>query len=275
MPVWIAPDDPLPPVDELVRARASFSRSFIEEVRRAVHLERLPMTEKAPLITTAEDTVLGLNDVLHSDGALRLTGSNLHFRPKIEDEECLIKGTRSGSQVQTRFVLIANSEVTFLPAVPAQDDPWNNEYLVSIAARYTENGTLRTGIYRRRLRTPLAVSGFGHPNMEVGILTGSATAPYVIITDGTVSADETLRIQVILDLHEGSLAFNLMDLNEDGQAGEDVTITADGAYTLPGFDGSALTGLNLTVNSYDDLVKMIRSGYSGRLVDVLELKQGS
>lgn len=46
-------------------------------------------------------------------------------------------------------------------------------------------------------------------------------------------------------------------------------------YALPGFSGSALTSLNLTVNNFADLVKMIRSHYSGRLVDVLDMKKGS
>ena len=34
---------------------------------------------------------------------------------------------------------------------------------------------------------------------------------------------------------------------------------------------NALTSLNLTVNNFADLVKMIRCHYSGRLVDVLDV----
>lgn len=270
-----APDDPLPDVDKMLHVNVHVLAPLLKEIRQRARLERLPMTEKAPLITAAEDTVLGLNDVLRDTGALRLTGNNLLFAPKIEDEECLIEGTRSGRRRQNRFVLIANSEVTFLPNIPAQEDPWNNEYLLTLATRYTENGTLRTGTYRRKLRTPLYVDGFGNPKMNIGILTDNADTPYVIITGGNLSIDETLRIQVILDLHEGSLAFNLLDMSEGGAAGEAVTVTADGAYTLPGFDGSTLTSLELTVTNVADLSQMIRSGYSGRLVDVLELRQSA
>ncbi|CAK8711474.1 MAG: hypothetical protein CDV28_1185 [Candidatus Electronema aureum] len=61
-------------------------------------------------------------------------------------------------------------------------------------------------------------------------------------------------------------------MSEGGRAGAAVQITANGTYTLPGFADSALTSLNVTVNNYADLVKMIRSGYSGRLVDVLVMK---
>ncbi|MGX9727440.1 MAG: DUF4469 domain-containing protein [Candidatus Electronema sp. VV] len=230
------------------------------------------MTEKAPLISAAEDTVLGLSDVLHSGGALRLTGTNLLFDPKREDEGCLIEGTRSGRTAQTRFAGIANTEVTLLPDIPAQPDPWNNEYILSVSTRYTENGTLRTGIYRRRLRTSLTVTKLGHPNPpEVGILTDKAAAPYVKVTGGSLSADETVRIQAILE-HNGSLSVNLLDMTEGGRAGAAVQVLANGAYTVPGFAGSALSSLNITVSSFADLVKMIRSGYSGRVVDVLVVK---
>ena len=41
---------------------------------------------------------------------------------------------------------------------------------------------------------------------------------------------------------------------------------------LPGFSGSAVGSLNITVNEYTELRDMIRNDYSGRLVDVLELK---
>jgi hypothetical protein len=161
-----------------------------------------------------------------------------------------------------------------LPSLP-RNDPWNNEYLLSVSTQHTENGTLRTGIYRRKLRTPLTLTNFGHPNPpDVGILTDKAAAAYVTVTGGTLSADETLRIQAVLDLHEGSLSLNLLDMTEGGKVGAAVQVTGNGAYVLTGFSGSALSSLNLTVNNYADLVKMIRSNYSGRLVDVLVLKGG-
>lgn len=266
-----SPDAPLPPVKEMLNVRAHASRSCAETVAQDMQIERLPMIEKAPLVTAAEDTVLGLNDVLHSAGALQLTGSNMLFDQTRADEGCVIEGTRSGRTAQTRFVGIANTEVALLPDIPAQDDLWNNEYILSISTRYTENGTLRTGIYRRRLRSPLAVV----IGTDTGILSNGGVTPFVTVSSGSLSADETVRIQVILDLHAGSLAFNLLDMTEGGKAGAAVTVLADGAYTVPGFADSALTSLNVTVNNFADLVKMIRSSYSGRLVDVLVMTQGS
>jgi hypothetical protein len=45
-----------------------------------------------------------------------------------------------------------------------------------------------------------------------------------------------------------------------------------GAYVLNGFSGSPVSSLNITVNDYAGLWNMIRSGYSGRIVDVLDVK---
>ncbi|MCP4537879.1 MAG: hypothetical protein GY832_12110 [Chloroflexi bacterium] len=140
-----APDAPLPPADEIVRAQVYASRTFADEVRQSVELERLPPSKKVPVIAGAEDTVLRLSNVLNPDGLLRLSGTNLFFDPDDADTGCVIEGTRNGSTVQTRFGPIANSEVLVMPDVPVQNDPWNNEYRVSVSTRYTVHGTLRTG----------------------------------------------------------------------------------------------------------------------------------
>jgi hypothetical protein len=267
-----SPDAPLPSVEESLSVQITASRPFVDEICQKVELERLPMSKKLPLITKAEDTVLKLQDVLNPNGALHLRGSDLVFDQEDEGCGCVLEGTRSGSKVQSRYTVVSNSEITCLPDIPAQNDPWNNEYLLSVSTQYTEHGTVRTGIYERRLRAPLTVTKLGHPNPpDVGILTGNAAAAYVTVTGGALSADETLRIQVILE-HDGGLSFSLLDMSEGGRTGAAVKVTANGAITLTGFSGSALSSLNLTVNNYADLVKMIRSGYSGRLADVLVMK---
>ncbi|WP_339137240.1 MAG: DUF4469 domain-containing protein [Candidatus Electrothrix sp. GW3-4] len=81
---------------------------------------------------SAEDTTLELNDVLNPDGVLRLNGTNLLFDRKDSDCGCLIEGTRSGETAQTQFASVSNTEVLLVPHIPTQDDPWNNEYTVSI-----------------------------------------------------------------------------------------------------------------------------------------------
>jgi hypothetical protein len=261
-----APDAPLPPAEESVRVRVTASRPFVETVQQAAQLERLPMIEKLPLVNTAEDTVLGLNDVLNSQGLLRLRGTDLAFNPAQAGCRCVIEGTRNGRIAQTRFGLISNSEVSLLPDIPAQDNPWNNEYILSISTKYTENGTLRTGVYRRRLRSPLTVT----QGEQTGILTDRSSNPHVTVTSVTLTgAGESVRAQAVLDLRDGFLLLNLLDMQQGGRQGEAVKVTANGPVVLQGFAGSQVTDMHLTVNSFTQLVSMIRSSYSGRLVDVL------
>ncbi len=270
-----APDSPLPPMDKILHVKARVSAPFLKEIRHKAQLERLPMTEKAPVINTTVDTRLHLKDVLYGSGVFRLTGSNMFFDPEEGTGECVLEGSRSGRAVQTQFGPISNSSIVLVPNIPAQDAPFNNEYLLSLAIRYTENGTLRHSIYRNRLRSPLLLTNFAHPNPpEVGILTGNATSPLVNVTKGAVSADEMLRIQAILDNRDNCLLLSLLDMKDGGQTGPVVMVTADGEQTLQGFAGSAISSLTIRVDNYAGLTELARNYYHGRVVDILDVRVG-
>ena len=267
-----APDDPLPPAKEIVKVQINVSRTLLEEVRQEVELERLPPVEKAPVINGAEDTVFKLRDVLNPDGVLQLTGAGMFFEPENSSGQCVLAGTQSGWQQQLRFAQISNSRILTVPLIPAQSNPWNNEYKVSVSTRYTPRGNQRTGSYPRLLRSPLAVSRMGHPNPpETGILTGSAGSPYVSVIGGTVSADVLIRIQAVLDARTDQLRLSLVDMTEGGAAGAEIAVSGNGEVTLPGFSGSPVSNLLIRVDDYEALKTIVRNDYVGRLVDVLNL----
>ncbi|WP_420208845.1 hypothetical protein [Candidatus Electronema sp. JC] len=267
-----APDEPLPPIDELLDINISASRPYVKDVRQEARIEVLPPEEKVPVIISAADTSLELNDVVNSAGVLRLSGSNLAFDKNKPDCGCFIEGTAGGRTVQTQLASVSDTEILLVPHLPAQAHPWNNEFIVSINTKYTENGTLRTGTYGRRLRSPLVLSGFGANNpQDIGILTGDAAAPYVKATAAQMSASERLRIQAVLDSRSGQLMLSLLAMSEHGAAGNAVTVAANGNYTLPGFSGSAVSSLSVKVENYTELVALLRSGYRGRMVDVLDM----
>ncbi len=267
------PDDPLPNANELLQVNVYAARSFVKAVRQAAKLERLPMNEKLPQVTSTEDTKLKLADVLNPNGLLHLTGSNLYFEEDDPNCGCVIAGTESGETKQSTFGTISNSQILLVPDIPAQAHPWNNEYSLSLTTHYTEHGTPRTGIYRRRLRSPLTVSNMGHPNPpETGILSSNGASPLVSVKGGTVSADERLRVQTIFDAVEDCLLFNLIDMKEDGATGPEASVTANGDCTLQGFSGSAVSSLEISVNDYAALKTLIRNSYAGRLVDILDVR---
>lgn len=267
-----SPDDPLPPIDELVRVSVSATRPFVQYVQQNVSLERVSTEEKAPTILSTADTTLELNNVLNPDGVLRLTGSNLLFDPKKPECGCVIKGTRNGKRTQSQFASISDTEVLLVPHIPNQSDPWNNEYTVSITTQYTAHGSLRTGIYSRKLRTPLTVNLAAAGASGAGILTGSADTPHVSVTERGGSGAERLRIQVDSSIQEDMLTFRLIALQDGGAVGGMVPVTANGEFTLPGFAGSAVSSLKIKVNNYAALRTMIRNDYDGRLVDILDVE---
>ncbi|WP_417911017.1 hypothetical protein [Candidatus Electronema sp. PJ] len=268
-----SPDDLLPDDADILKVRIYASKPFINEVRQPAKLEKRPLAEKVPVIASAEDNRLKLSDVLFAKGILKLTGSNLFFDETDESGECVIEGTQSGRAVQNQYAMISNTSIRLVPDIPAQAHPWNNEYTVSVSTHYTEHGTPRTGTYRRHLRTPLTLTGFGHPAPPpVGILTGNADTAYVTVIGGGASADEMIRIQAVVQLPEEHLLFSLIDMTENGKAGQVVSITANGTYALSSFDGSKVINLEIKVDNYAGLVQLVRNAYTGRLVDILDVR---
>ena len=265
-----ASDDPLP-ADTKVNVQVYAARPFVGALRQSVQLERLPPDQKVPLIAGAEDTVLGLNDVLNPDGVLRLTGTDLLFDPQAGNGECVLEGTREGRTVQTRFAMTSNSMILVVPTIPAQPDPWNNEYRVSVSTHYTAHGSLRTGMYQQFLRTPLAIDPIGNN----GILSGAETTPLVLVTNvQPAGVSARVRIQAVLNAQDGQLYLSLLDMSKGGAAGDAMQVTQNGAYTLPGYAGSALTSLEVTIIDYTALVDKIRDEYTGRIVDILDVSSG-
>ena len=268
-----SPDDPLPEDDDFIQVGAYASRPFAKEVRHATQLERLPMSEKQPLINSTKDTCLKLNDVLYGQGLLKLIGSNLMFNAESSEDECVIEGTHNGRLVQERFGKISNREILLAPNIPSQENPWNNEYIVSLTTHYTTNGTARTGTYSRRLRTILTISAFGQDGSEeVGILTDNANSPYVSVIGGSASNDQRLRIQVRTDSSTNKLNFNLIDMQEHGAAGPILHVTENGEYTLEGYTGSFISSMVIRVDNFTALKTMVRTNYRDRLVDILDIE---
>jgi hypothetical protein len=265
-----SPDAPLPEGDDLLQVNVRVSQPFVKEIRHQAKLERLPANEKAPVIISAEDTLLKLKDVLNPAGVLLLTGNDLAADPQSAGS-VVIEGTRNGSAVQTRLLRIEPSEMLLMPDIPAQDNSWNNEYTVTVNARYSEHGTPRTGTCSRKLRTPLLINGLSFETGP-GILSGETDAPTARLSSGTASASELLRIQALVDSRTGQLTLRLLDMQEGGRAGAAVPVTANGTCTLPGFSGSAVQSLTIAVENLAGLISLTRDNYSGRLVDVLDVK---
>jgi hypothetical protein len=266
-----SPNEQLVNGEESIQMNMRVSKPYIKEIRHKGKLERQPMSEKLPIISSTEDTKLKLADVLNPAGVLHITGSSMDFDENNTNCGCMIEGTRNGQTKQSTYGIIDNSQILLVPNIPAQDAPWNNEYNLTVTTQYSENGSLRSGTYRRKLRTPLTWDGLPHEG-GIGILTGSAEVPYVTIESGTVAADEMFRIQAMIDSRTGTLLMNLIDMQEGGTTGETVAIPANGDYVLPGFSGSGVSNVHITVHEWAALIALMRNSYSNRLVDIVDIR---
>ena len=175
--------------------------------------------------------------------------------------------------MQTQFGPIGDTSITLIPTIPAQEEPWNNEYTLSLSVRYTENGTLRTSTYRRRLRTPLVIQGISFETGP-GILSDDTAEPYVRIQQCVTSVPLLVRIEATIDSRTDELFLRLLDMTERGQAGERVKITTNSVYTLPGFSGSPLSSMEVVMGNAEQLATMVRTHYAGQVVDVLDVRMG-
>jgi hypothetical protein len=264
-------DIPQAKIRKNLHLRYTASPHAVAELQAECELEGLAAIEKLPTIASVYDTQLKLEDVLSAGGILRLKGSYLKFDEKDTNCGCVLEGTRSGRAVQRVFGMIKNTLVLFVPDIPEQTDPWNNEYTLTITTQYSEHGTLRSATYGRKLRSPLLVQGLSYETGP-GILTGSAEQPYVRINSGTGSASEMLRIVAALDLAENLLTLQLAGMEEGGPVGPEVLVTGNGISTLSGFAGSAITDLTVEVLNYAGLLDLVHNGYSARLVDILDIR---
>ncbi len=113
-----SPDDPLPEGNDLLQVNVRISQPFVKEIRYQAKLERLLVTE---MISSAEDTLLRLNDVLNPAGVLLLTGNDLASTPQ-SGGSVVIEGSRNGSAVQRRIVRVEPSEMLLMPDIPAQNN---------------------------------------------------------------------------------------------------------------------------------------------------------
>lgn len=263
------PVSPLPPLSTCLGVQANASKTLRDDVRNGASAEKVSGTEKAPVILSVVDVTTGLQDVIIGGTSLRLNGTDMYFDNTITGAECVIRGTRSGSTVQTNFGKRANSEIILVADYLGQNYSHNNEYEIAVTTRYTQNGNLRTGTYNKRLRAPLLVALSALPT---GILSSVENTPLVSVTNGTVSTAQQVRIQAVINAQDQILRISLLDMIEGGVVGNSVIIDGEGTFTVPGYNGSTVTSLTLDVNHYDALYTLVHTVYNNRLIDILDVQ---
>lgn len=263
------PVSPLPPLATCLEVQASASTTLRDDVRNGASAERVSGTEKVPVILAVTDVTTGLQDVMIAGTSIRLNGTDMYFDNTIPGAECVIRGTRNGSIVQTNFGKRANAEIIVVADYLSQDHPHNNEYEIALTTRYTQNGNLRTGTYNKRLRTPLFIDLGALP---LGILSSNENNALVNVTNGAAPVAQRVRIQAIINAQDQVLRISLLDMIDGGVVGNSVVIDGDGVFEIPGYNGSTVTSLTLEVPNYNALYTLVHTVYNNRLVDILDVQ---
>lgn len=260
------PSSPMPPPGTSLMTTISASITLRDDVRTGATYEKLPATEKAPVITSITNTNYELPDVIAYMSVMDVVGSNLQIGPDIADSKVTITGSRNGEHNPVMFAERKPSRILFTANQSSQTDVWNNEWQVSVTTRYTENGSLRTGTYNRYLRAPLNIS---HAALPKGCLSSGETAALANVTDNT--GNEMIRICADVNAQDDILRFWLTGMEVDSPVGDAVIINANQAYTLSGFAGSAVTSLEITTVNWEAIKTLVKTKYTNRMYDILNI----
>jgi len=138
-------DEPVLPGNVQIAINAS--RPYRDDVRQRVTINKLPMTQKAPNIELAIDVAREARNYVSNASIMELDGTYLAFPANTAGT-----GVKAYNTIEETFlfstVVGLNSNAKIL-AIPALDtaNPESNEYQISVITKYTENGSLREGVY--------------------------------------------------------------------------------------------------------------------------------
>jgi hypothetical protein len=259
---------PMPSPGTSLMTVISASRTLRDDVRQGASYEKLPAEEKSPVITEFMNTMLGLPNVLDSNGYLAVVkGSNILIGPGIAGSKMTIEGTQSGSTVQTDFAERTPAKISFSTMIPSQAFAWNNEYTVSITTRYTENGSLRVSTYSQYLRQSMDYTIGSLPR---GVLS-STTATAIVDITAYSGATQTVRLCADVNSQDDTLRIWMADMTANGEVGNSVIINDDTGYTIDGYPGALITSIGIETIDWAALKTLVKTKYAGRMYDIVRL----
>lgn len=251
MPVKLdVPTDSLPidPID----IKAKPSAPFKTEVRQAASYSRGEYIEKQPNILNARDTNLAIDNYVRSGFGFAVVGSNLSFNANPGSGEGVFITDADGLEVLQENISLADpSKVIITPTFGASAvEPWQVEKTLTVKARYTTNGQIRTGNYSKKLRSINVIDSVTNVNL---FAVGDAASGPATVTEFAAD-DVDARIQAVIQ-PDNSLTLAVGYLDDD--MGSPVTVPQeDGAeVVLTGLDED----LTVTVDDYLTLFTSLNS----------------
>jgi nucleoid DNA-binding protein len=244
LPVRLATaNDPLPANPASVRMKTSVS--FRDEVNIAATYSRLPAEVKSPTINSAYDAITRIDGFIREGYGFRMTGSNLGFDPADAEQGVFLLSPAGNYIPQPNVALNDPSSTIIIPVLDTQAAPGGSaavENLIEVRSKYTTNGQLRTGAYSKKLRSLNVISDATSDQL---FLVGQAALGPAKVKTYTGSQVDCRFIAQLKPT--GELVMSVGEVG--GNDGAQVTITANGDYSLPGLDAA----ITVQVTDFDQL----------------------
>lgn len=254
------PTDPLPTDAFDIRAKAS--TTFKTMVYQESTFERTGYNSKVPSIVSGIDTNTEIHNYIRDGYGFRIDGTQLAFDPTDATQGVFLLSQAGNSIKQENVSLVLPKKIIIVPSLDPAAGPAGDasvEQILTVKAKYTENGELREGTFKTIQRTTLVISD---TTTDQCFVTGSAASgPAEIGAYAGAQVDAILQASIgndnILRLSIGTLA---------GVFGDAVSVTATGDFVLSGL----VADVTVTVTDYETLYANVLS-YGRYMKEVLDL----
>lgn len=261
MPIRLdSPTDLLPtnPID--VKAKPSIVLKTA--VRQQATYNRLAFQEKQPSILLGYDANTNIQNWTREGYGLRVDGSNVGFDGSDAEQGVYLLSSAGNNIKQSNIALNDPSKLIVTPVFDAASGPAGTasvEQILSVKARYTTNGQIRTGTYAKPLRSTNVISDATSDQVFVvgNAITGPAEVSSYVGTQVNARIVAQIRPDNVLTLSVGEL---------EGDLGQALEVSANATVVLTGLAAA----VSIEVTDYATLYASVLS-YGRYMQEVCDL----
>jgi len=268
----VQPTDPLPP--DALYINFKTSAPMLTDVATLATYQRTGYPTKSPSIVSMGDSISGMINMIQTDMPIYLRGDNLRFDPTDTNQGVWIENVELSGEKMGSFSQLDPKTVigTFDEDMPAEGTGFANEFSVTLKTKFTTNGGIRTGTYGSYVRG-MIVPAEATPDI-LHMVISDASVFYAEVTSivggAALPAQLVIEVDSISDLMTAKLG-SIPAYGSTAVFGDKVTISADGAYTIPGWSGGTTTEFNITVTGWNTLKTNVKNRYSRYLAEPMTL----
>jgi len=262
MPIRLAKPTDLLPTNR-VNIHGIPSVTFKEEVKQLATYLRLGYVTKQPQIISSYDTNTDYQYFVRNGFGCAIDGANLSFDPNQSDEGIFLTSEEGNEIKQDNILLINPSKLMFVPSLDSAVQPAGQnsvEQTLTVRTRYTENGTLRSTTFGRKLRTTNGINVLG--GFDSIFVTGGNSGGPAQIIDYVPGATNRIVAKIRPD---GVLVFAIAPYV--GDFGQEYEVLANGAYPVEGGDDPMI----INVTDYAELYSTVVD-YGNYIQEIVELQ---